>query len=1045
MEAPGDAPDEAPKPDQTAHCDDATAATLETSDSELPSLPVDGSEDLPLADQPSDDTSALLERDMKRKLMDMESSFIPDASPPADGPVKGADDTYLFGGSLGSGAKAEEQDVLPRITEEPPTPESAHGTAQSPSGEKINGSSELQDSNTSPTAAAAQRARDRTSQSQPGPRPEIPPRSSSKTPTKPGPAPLDNESEYDMPTPFLSPEGASDGTITSLQSPLQSMSSARLLRQPSLHSRQASNRSSVASFNSDATDITLGADYALQSGGAAPTSNASKSSIALSRLPSLGSIASSINSSHSDTAPSWNRSRSSTTISGAPADNSLGRLDEERNHGESPPATPRPYDSNGVAPIDTVIAQHVQNIRVPDTVEREYRERHHAAQSPERRTVGLSHRKSNLTLKEQNSKIDKLAKENFDLKLKIHFLDQALQNRSDEGVKEMITRNVQLQTDLAGEKKENATLRRKVRELERKLKAQEEGMQAAKEAGPSDDEKSDRSERYVEMEEEILMLREAINTSENEITRLKNEAVKREVERRRLAEHVKTMTERKPSETTAGVEEAMEMWKDLLEAETARREQADEDAARLREEIKRLKAEATVAPAAANHSVKNVYNITKRQQVSYTSNRSEGDQSEAATEANGTTTSTSTLVEALRHENAELRRDLSAQTSMLTSRNRERERLQQEIEELKLHQRRGGVADGVRSIAGDSIFERSVSRAHQRPPSRASGVTRVTQLSDAERDEYEKRQAGLRDELAQTKMVNQDLERELNAHLDILQTAEAERDTLKRENGEMAEDLQALQQERDEALANLEASEEHYEDLREEAIRTIDELDKELEQKETDFAALQEEMKAVSERVVTLEDELSASRRKEQQLEEQLEEHERELEALEKKLQDTVEKNERLDVQLESCQSEIQFLRGEQDDDKLRIGEYEAAVNASEERIRELETQMREEKRQREILDSQEKQSTQRLLDDLNGQLAKAREEVRKLRKSLTQKETESSTWQERLETLESGLREALSDANGTRTSMLKVLRNRLKFDSNSFAYIIAGRCQAYP
>jgi chromosome segregation ATPase len=191
-------------------------------------------------------------------------------------------------------------------------------------------------------------------------------------------------------------------------------------------------------------------------------------------------------------------------------------------------------------------------------------------------------------------------------------------------------------------------------------------------------------------------------------------------------------------------------------------------------------------------------------------------------------------------------------------------------------------------------------------------------------------------------------------------------------------------------------------------------------------------MKAVSERVVTLEDELSASRRKEQQLEEQLEEHERELEALEKKLQDTVEKNERLDVQLESCQSEIQFLRGEQDDDKLRIGEYEAAVNASDERIRELETQMQEEKRQREILDGQEKQSTQRLLDDLNGQLAKAREEVRKLRKNLTQKETESSTWQETLETLESGLRETLGDANGTRTSMLKVLRNRLRFDSNA-------------
>lgn len=1016
---------------------------FETPDSELPPLPVeDSSEDLSFVDpsgsQLDSDASAMLEKDMKRKLMDMESSFIPDTSAHEDRPAKGADDTYLFGGSPGNGRSREE---LPKIAEEPPTPASAYRTAQSHSSDAVggadehtNGTSEVEEDITSPTAAAAQRAHTRSRSQEDatiepdgdiGTRPEIPKRSSSKTPTRPAAPSGSYDGEYGMPTPSLSPEANSDGTITSLQSPLHTMASARLLKRPSfLSSRQASNRSSIASFASDGTDITVGADYALQSGGAAPTSNQTTSSISLSRLPSLGSIASSINSSHSDTQPPWNRSRSSTTISALHPDGSLGRLDEEHRNDESPPATPRPYSSGGAAPTDTVIAQHVQNIHVPETVAREYRERH-SARSPERRTAGLSHRKSNLTLKEQNSKIDKLSKENFDLKLKIHFLDQALQNRSDEGVKEMITRNVQLQTDLASEKKENANLRRKVRELERRLKAQEEGMQAAKEA-PSDDDASEKSERYAEMEEEILMLREVVNTSENEITRLKNEAVKREVERRRMAEHVKSLTERKPSETTAGVEEAMDMWRELLEAETARREQADEDAARLRDEIKRLKADAATTPSTTNH-VKNVYNINKRQQVSYSTTQSEAGQSETATDENGTA-STSTFVETLRHENAELRRDLSAQTSMLTSRNRERERLQQEIEELKLHARRGGVGDGVRSVAGDSIFERSVSRAHQRPSSRASGVTRVTQISDAERDEYEKRQASLRDELAQTKMVNQDLERELNAHLDLLQNVEAERDTFKRENGEMTEDLQALQQERDEALANLEEKEERYEELREEAIQTIDELEKDLEQKDTDFVALQEEMKAVSERVVGLEDELSASRRKEQQLEQQLEENERELEALDKKLRDTVEKNERLDVQLESCQGEIQFLRSEQDDDKLRIGEYEAAVSNSEERIRELESQMREEKRQREILDSQEKQSTQRLLDDLNSQLAKARKEIAQLRKNLTQKETEASTWKERCETLESGLREALGDAQGTRLSLLKVLCNRLRF-----------------
>jgi len=115
-----------------------------------------------------------------------------------------------------------------------------------------------------------------------------------------------------------------------------------------------------------------------------------------------------------------------------------------------------------------------------DTVAREYREKH--LRSPDKRpSMAMpfhSRNKHNLTLKEQNSKIDKLSKREFRPKLKIHFLDQALQNRSDEGVKEMISKNVQLQTDLANEKKENQSLRRKVRDLERKMKAQEDGLAA---------------------------------------------------------------------------------------------------------------------------------------------------------------------------------------------------------------------------------------------------------------------------------------------------------------------------------------------------------------------------------------------------------------------------------------------------------------------------------------------------------------------------------------------------------------------------------------
>ena len=43
------------------------------------------------------------------------------------------------------------------------------------------------------------------------------------------------------------------------------------------------------------------------------------------------------------------------------------------------------------------------------------------------------------------------------------------------------------------------------------------------------------------------------------------------------------------------------------------------------------------------------------------------------------------------------------------------------------------------------------------------------------------------------------------------------------------------------------------------------------------------------------------------------------------------------------------------------------------------------------------------------------------MRKNLERKEQEASQWKERLETLETNLKEALGDLSGTRSSILKV------------------------
>ena len=232
---------------------------------------------------------------------------------------------------------------------------------------------------------------------------------------------------------------------------------------------------------------------------------------------------------------------------------------------------------------------------------------------------------------------------------------------------------------------------------------------------------------------------------------------------------------------------------------------------------------------------------------------------------------------------------------MLTSRNRERECLYQELEDLKIRMRQ---TEGLRSVAGDSILDRSASRAHDRANSRASGGTQVTALSDAEREDYENKNGVLRDKISELKLKNQELERQLEGCLDELDKADAAKAELERlavgyeDEIELAtQDMQALQAERDEALRLHEQLEAEFDQLKNEAQTEIDTLEQEIHQKDgsiqqleaelsnrdENFNALQNEMRSMSESLIRLEDDQQEDRRKMQQLQQELEDANREL------------------------------------------------------------------------------------------------------------------------------------------------------------------------
>jgi predicted nucleic acid-binding Zn-ribbon protein len=1011
---------------------------------------------------------------VRAHLQEVESSFMAPLSPLPTITPTGVDDTFLFDGAGGLRPTTAGPARLPSPPKSTPPPsapaepkndlpELKQGHDTSDLG---NSTSALETLSSSPTAAAAARTVSRavsmasaaTHESEPSAR------HTSEDP----------DTEYDQELSLSREDSMIDVNTLRHQGSDQSLNkhsssidagntpghALRYGKRPKyLRSRNASQRSSVSSFmtNPDShdevgSDVTVGhgADYALQSGGALPALGMPRSlSNMLSRSISMGSMASGMDEYQESNARSHDY---------------LETLDEVNspqrpNGNEDLLKTPKPSKDSLNAPTDTVIARHVRNVHVPESVAREYKTKAGLA-TPSRKssefTIGGTGRSGkNLTLKEQSSTIERLSKENFDLKLKVMFLSDRLSKLSEDGIKEMITENVELKTSLAVIQRDNRALRKRVKELEKQLKEEDERPGTAR-SGASD--QTAQTAQYYdqdaqEREEELLYLRERMEEYVVEIEKLKNESIAKEAEKRKLAEVVRSFGER--TGENLGRQEEADVWKDLLEQETARREQSDEDNRKLRDENFRLKQEMTAGVGGLHHTT-NIYNITKKPRSGSPTRPMSGLSGEIDG-VNGSLSTSSTLVEELRregeqlrHENAELRREVGAQTSMLTSRNREKERLYQEIEDLKMAQRRGGAAPSTI----DSILDRSASRAgvhHQRSQSRGSGVTRITQVieDDPEREEMENKMAELRDKINQVKLQNQELQRELETCMEDFETAV----DAKRQAEEMAlalqedletamNDLVALQAERDESLREQADMEAEFEALRKEAQEEIDALEAEADQRTDEmqrlqlelhdrtesFDALQEEMRKLSEALVRLEDEQDNKLRRIQQLEGEFGDANKELEELETKLLEANDKNNRLGIQQESSQGEIAFLREEQEGDKIRIGDLEAALANAEQSLREerdrtkeLEQRLATERRQREILATREKEEVQQFVNELNREASTAKDEARKLRKNLTSREVEATEWKERLMELENNLREALGDLNGTRSSLLKV------------------------
>ena len=522
--------------------------------------------------------SLIDEKEMRRRLLDVESSFLPELSPIGPSGKSGSGDDSVAETPLDRFERSTQYGNI----ESPDTPEENYKTPapgkyqdlprpQESSPGHANTSS-LETMSSSPTAAAAARTVSRAISMASVDGYETAEENSTAEPTtndtdalgsrettpKHNTVLVNTSSQPGSPTPTKARFGgadsdkgdADDEIATSLRNPKR--------RPKFLSSRHASQRSSYSSYTSNegASDLTIGAEYALQTGGAMPNrgSVTPRPQMDLSRSISLGSMASGVSTLSDGEDRLRSASNGLDSLHSLPEEGSSSSALQAIRSEEPPTPTPTARFIDHEA--DTVATPLPRDHEIPGIVNGRQDGRN--TSSPDRR-LGLptpaTSRSKNLTLKEQSSTIDKLQKENWDLKLKIKFMGDLINQRSEEGVNAIMSENVNLRTDKVKARKEIREQKSMIRELQFRIQKMEDEKVARAREQTESSSPSRSGEFAQELETEVVYLRERVETYEVEIEKLRYEGAAKDVEKRRLAEVVKSMSERKTGGSDAGARE----------------------------------------------------------------------------------------------------------------------------------------------------------------------------------------------------------------------------------------------------------------------------------------------------------------------------------------------------------------------------------------------------------------------------------------------------------------------------------------------------------
>ncbi|PLW44874.1 hypothetical protein PCANC_10784 [Puccinia coronata f. sp. avenae] len=671
---------------------------------------------------------------------------------------------------------------------------------------------------------------------------------------------------------------------------------------------------------------------------------------------------------------------------------------------------------------------------------------------------------NHLTLREQEKVIDEVKKENFNLKLKIYFLEDRLAKLAPDQVDLALKENVEIKVEFQTVRQELKRYKRLLLEAERAIElAKTERDQLLEQKALSEERTSSGLQYQVKKaRDEAVVKDKSIQNLESEVQRLKDQLKRfssKEKEMRNTPSHSRhhnrTSMSNQSVDEWSNQEHMIEIKN--LKNELTEERQLKEDLLGDNQDLRHRLIETKNALQDTQDEIQRISRVEEHgyrsHQISRAQSRfeedpddylSSGRKSALTSISTGGTSNQKMMKEfkqeindlekqirELEGENIELRSQVNAQVKMLTTKNAEKDKLQDQVSNLKreimdlqdeldqdAHEFQKFQQAGSTSLhdqAADEVRE-ELNMYRDKSASALLTLEKKEKVVDELNAELEERDA----------FFNEEIQKLTNQYNQELEAVKAERD-----------EYQEVLDEREDQIAELSDQLREVINLQEETDRSLREARSRLKDKEKDYNLILQDLEAAQ----TDLKEIGAGNRelatevneKDQQISElnaeldELEQeasnratvHEQVVAKLKQKLNSTKSELTELSIQHESCISELKFLQDKHEELQLRQAEME----------------------ERRKVESDLKRRLERELDDLERELRGTREEMDlQIIASKKEKREIQSSFQLTLDAKQKALSQAESDVANLRGKLeiregdiekLEKMLRRLENESN--------------